>query len=713
MPTVFLRIDDNPAGGYNLWLDEGAPNAGTVGPEPIPADLNVNGKALDVKAVRKLVKNPGATNDLREAGRHLLDLLRQGRVARRLAELRVDGPELLHLLLDVQASGPLPPLSEELETAPWDLPWELIRDGDGPWCTRPSFPVARRARVDRWNQQAPDLLPWPLRVLVVVGLLPDDASGSPEDEVRRIHRAGRPNNHPERKREWVTALDVEVLPRPNNADEVGDSYERFKPHILHFIGHGDAPKDERPRLRFDLSRTTTPKLWRWTDDEIGAFLKNAKWKARVVFMNACRSADASTGSDDPVMSQSIADVFLRSGVQAVVAMQGDIRGGLAAVLAEVFYLRLAAGDPIDVALAAARYVVGSVEHEGLIRRDWALPVLSLTCPPKHVLPMMPRLRPPDDDPVETCPDFAAVSTFVDRQEPRRRVFRLFHPPPRPDSEPRRHQIVVIGPEGVGKTSLARACMEVVARHNHRVCWLDLARTLANGVKRNAVSWLDLLRLIRTGDWDEPGDPPVHREPLPERDFDRFHWELNHRLGDGSDPPWDNTPTKDLGLPLVTKVDQLPQKTFATFRECLRLVAAQTPLYLVLDDFGGQQPVLPPDQLKHFVRPLLFDYIARGDRVGGLGPIFLMLLLGEQERAAYGMTADVELKLQAPEHFVDLASEFFEYKYYDEKREPLPDVDLANIREIIALERRLMKKKDPWSPTELTLYYAQKKELFGW
>ena len=247
-------------------------------------------------------------------------------------------------------------------------------------------------------------------------------------------------------------LDVEVVRRPPNAEVLRGIYEPFKPHILHFIGHGDLTPGDEPRLRFDLS-IAPPSKWGWTRQEIAAFLGNTDWKPRLVFLNACRSGASPTDTDNPEHCRSIADVFLVKGVRAVVAMQGDIRGPQAEGLAEVFYTRLAAGDPVDVALASARFVVSAAEKEGYKKRDWALPVLSLCCLPKDALPMMPRLVPPEAERVEKNSEFAGVSTFVDCHDERRRVFRAFHPPPRPDPDPLKHRLIVAGPEGVGKTSL--------------------------------------------------------------------------------------------------------------------------------------------------------------------------------------------------------------------------------------------------------------------
>ena len=203
--------------------------------------------------------------------------------------------------------------------------------------------------------------------------------------------------------------------------------------------------------------------------------------------------------------------------------------------------------------------------------------------------------------------------------------------------------------------------------------------------------------------------PLHREPLPEHYFHRFYWELNHRLDDGSDPPWDNQPAADKGLPLAVKADRLPENTFATFREALRAVVLEKPLYLVLDDFGGQQPVLGKEDFNLHVRPLLFDAIAKGYENGGLGPVYLILLLTEKECLTYGLTADVSLGLRGADTFIDLACEFFEYQYYEDKKSSLP----PKVKEIIRYEWEESESKRPWSPSELVEYYAEKKKRLGW
>ena len=85
MKTVFVRIVDDPNGGYLLWLDEDVPNAGTVGPEPILPDLSTGVTPLIAAAARDLVlKDRGATFNFRDVGKQLLGLVRRGTVGAKL-----------------------------------------------------------------------------------------------------------------------------------------------------------------------------------------------------------------------------------------------------------------------------------------------------------------------------------------------------------------------------------------------------------------------------------------------------------------------------------------------------------------------------------------------------------------------------------------------------------------------------------------------------
>jgi hypothetical protein len=120
-------------------------------------------------------------------------------------------------------------------------------------------------------------------------------------------------------------------------------------------------------------------------------------------------------------------------------------------------------------------------------------------------------------------------------------------------------------------------------------------------------------------------------------------------------------------------------------------------------------VLGREDFNLFVRPLLFDFIAKGDNDGGLGPVYLILLLTEEERAWYSLTADMKLELKPPDAFIELCCEFFEYKYFEDRRSKLPE----GVKKVIQWEWELDERKARWSPSQLVSYYAEKKKKFSW
>jgi hypothetical protein len=71
---------------------------------------------------------------------------------------------------------------------------------------------------------------------------------------------------------------------------------------------------------------------------------------------------------------SVGAALLRAGVPAVIAKQYELAEDAAGELARVFYAELAAGTPVDLALAEARqHLCGRYRS----RLDWAVPVLFL------------------------------------------------------------------------------------------------------------------------------------------------------------------------------------------------------------------------------------------------------------------------------------------------------------------------------------------------
>src|SRR5262249_41491555 len=116
----------------------------------------------------------------------------------------------------------------ELHPANWrELPWELL------FCPNPSvfaFHDQWHAIGHRWPRGKASAFRsyWPLRMLVIVGGAPEEGTKL-EEEVLAIRRAIC---------KFSLRIDLKVLRPPFLKQFVQDETTRFRPHILHFIGHG-------------------------------------------------------------------------------------------------------------------------------------------------------------------------------------------------------------------------------------------------------------------------------------------------------------------------------------------------------------------------------------------------------------------------------------------------------------------------------------------
>ena len=123
----------------------------------------------------------------------------------------------------------------------------------------------------------------PLRILVVIGSEKGDPRVLAEEETQALR---------ERLDDRVEEVELHVLEQPGRAAFIED-YSRFKPHVLHFIGHGTIdPDDRQPYLV--LYDGTVDRNWYWGLSDIIPDLR--QHKPAFVFLNACHTADSTEDS---------------------------------------------------------------------------------------------------------------------------------------------------------------------------------------------------------------------------------------------------------------------------------------------------------------------------------------------------------------------------------------------------------------------------------
>jgi len=135
-------------------------------------------------------------------------------------------------------------------------------------------------------------------------------------------------------------------------------------HIFHFIGHGGFnQKTEEGVLVLEDEQG---RGWQAGAHRIGTILHDHR-SLRLTVLNACEGARNSR--TDPFAG--VATTLIRHGLPAVVAMQFEITDDAAIIFAGEFYATLAAGLPVDTAVAEARKAIYAQPNDV----EWGTPVL--------------------------------------------------------------------------------------------------------------------------------------------------------------------------------------------------------------------------------------------------------------------------------------------------------------------------------------------------
>ena len=242
------------------------------------------------------------------------------------------------------------------------LPWEFLYNS-----TRRRFltlsretPVVRYLDVPAPTQRSRTTLP--LRVLVVIA--------SP----RGLPALDLAHERAEILRVWGKHAEVQVeLVEPATAAAVQARLWDWSPHVLHFMGHGQFdPLTGRGALVFADEANEAKTV---TGAQLGVMLANAP-SVRLAFFNACESATCPRHHNlDPFSG--VAAALVLAGLPAVIAMQFPISDEAALIFAKNFYPRLAAGEPVDLAVTFGR---GAIHTELQNSQEWGTPVLFMRVP---------------------------------------------------------------------------------------------------------------------------------------------------------------------------------------------------------------------------------------------------------------------------------------------------------------------------------------------
>lgn len=563
------------------------------------------------KLSQLILKQDGDSPDFRQEGIALYEVLHRGKIAevwdkeREAADKEINRWSALSV---AQKAATPKPDGLRLYFAVEDpslaaVPWELIQaQSEFPVFLQEEHPALRcEASV---LPQRQDAKIWPIRILVIEGCSAAQAKGiGSGEEIEGIREALRPVSH---------FFDLEILqtraPDPPGTptalplvtpDTLRIRLKEFKPHILHFIGHGAATGDKTVLKICDKENNELD----WPANQIGLAVRNMGGILRLAVINACRSGVAAD-SDAP----SIAQALFKGMALSVVAMQADLSGRAAQICVREFYSALAKGSPIDKALSVARQAMS--DELGADKRHAFVPVLCVRALPEQIL-LSPAHSGSDSI---IAPDLDEVRrSFVNRTKQRTETINAMFETGLEIQ--RRSAVVITGGEKFGKTWLSKWLLHACAAAGTSVHWLDAF---------NMADWLEVLLAFCAG----KSMPDSFTRPLPEPARTVFYKTLTQIAGMPPPPP--GTAPR-LTLKDLEKQNNAQDMVMSAFHVALKAAAAAGTCNLVIaiDRLRqGDQGLSDP----HFksLHKYLWERIAHERD----GPIKVIVILPGMEKDSY-------------------------------------------------------------------------------
>ncbi len=416
---VELRFGRGEEGAYALILDAG-PADGPCALQPAALEDTLWAQAVPVAGVARLA--PGAAAPVlpsfeaaRDVGRALYQAAfgapRDAQLATLLRGVDPQQGSGLRFVINTTAAP-------ELARLPWEFLFSPAQD---------DFLFADRMKpVVRWidvDSALPTLrVTPPLRLLLAVAAPADSPALAVGEELAHLDAA---------LAELVTAgtVRIEVLPR-TSLESLETALLTHRPHVLHFIGHGDFVGDEGAVLLESdgPQRSADPIPAR----RLAVLLRNHLASLRLVFLNSC------LGSAAPRQAPfgGVAQQLLQKGLPAVIAMQFPVPDRTAVTLARHFYRYLAAGQPVDTALTSARAFLFARGFPV----EWGAPTLYMRAPDGRLFdiaptPGAPPVAAPAAAPRAPASPAPPSSTGAPPSPPAAEARRVPESPPPPNAEP--------------------------------------------------------------------------------------------------------------------------------------------------------------------------------------------------------------------------------------------------------------------------------------
>jgi len=166
------------------------------------------------------------------------------------------------------------------------------------------------------------------------------------------------------------AEQIELLPIVTQADRksINETLEK-KPHILHFIGHGQLEDEQGQEVGQIALVDKEVEQADWVNaDEFSRLL--AQHRPGIVVLQACEGGAISSSQ----AFAGVASKIVQQNIPVVIAMQYLVRINIANKFTGCFYEQLSKGYPVDIAAQLGRLAI-ALEPPQYKKRDFATPVL--------------------------------------------------------------------------------------------------------------------------------------------------------------------------------------------------------------------------------------------------------------------------------------------------------------------------------------------------
>jgi hypothetical protein len=301
---------------------------------------------------------PYAEEDVRAAGEELYGLI-----------IRGNTKEVLDKAVGTEYHfRPLELFFEDEQLASW--PWEYAFNEK--FLIESLYPISR-GMFSRTPSVVKLLDVKKVRVLILLGVHPNDPEADPQKQIDYISRALNPN------RFELCPIQIRAV------TDIGRQFYVGEFHVIHYFGHGGFDLGRKQGyLEFEGATEASPRCY------ADQFAEAVAGKGvRLVFLNACETARSAVGI--PLARSSMAAALLNEGVPAIIAAQFSTPASGAHLFAESTYKALAASQTLFEAVRAGRQAMRGARHSRFF--DWGIPVLYTTDPNNVLFPPPNLLKP--------------------------------------------------------------------------------------------------------------------------------------------------------------------------------------------------------------------------------------------------------------------------------------------------------------------------------